>query len=463
MKTFAVLVLSFLLPLVSLAQDARNTLVPEGASRYHPGPFPDRIVLVVTEAPATSQTVNWRTDVSVSRPSAQIAVAGSGAGLHLEAASLQADTMLTDADNGPAHHHAVTFTGLRPDTLYAYRVRGQDTWSEWFQFRTASEDSRDFSFLYFGDAQNSVKSHFSRVIREANSELPRPALMLHAGDLINQRDGNTDDEWGEWFEAGGFLHAMSPSFPVTGNHEFPEVEINGEERYVMGPHWAAQFRVPANGPLGLQETVYFSRYQGVLFVSLDSTRALQDESIAQAQAQWLDQLLAGDDSRWVIISHHHPIFSVSSGRDNALLRELWKPIYDRHGVDMVLQGHDHTYGRGANLAEGTNLLDNLEGPVYVVSVAGPKQYIVSDEAREQMARVGEDVQLYQIIHVRDERLIFESRTANGALYDAFDLVRQADGSKTLINRGPEPANESLCQNPARPRPTRCWEGTELVD
>src|SRR5690606_37426213 len=112
---------------------------------------------------------------------------------------------------------------------YAYRVRGGNTWSEWFQFRTAGGDFAPISFLYFGDAQNSIKSHFSRVIREAWRELPGAKLMLHAGDLVNTREGIHDDEWGEWFEAGGFLHAMVASLPVAGNHKFlNREEANGE-------------------------------------------------------------------------------------------------------------------------------------------------------------------------------------------------------------------------------------------
>jgi acid phosphatase type 7 len=48
-----------------------------------------------------------------------------------------------------------------------------------------------------------VKSHFSRTLRQAALDRPDARLMVHAGDLVNQRFGNLDDEWGEWFDAGG--------------------------------------------------------------------------------------------------------------------------------------------------------------------------------------------------------------------------------------------------------------------
>jgi len=443
----------------------RNTLLPKDHVRYAATTFPDRIILVLTDTPATTQTVNWRTNHAASEPEAQITKAHAGAGLHLNAVTVTAATRPLVTDNGLAHHHSVTFDNLEPDTLYAYRVRGHGTWSEWLQFRTAAATPAPFSFIYFGDAQNSVKSHFSRVIREAFAEAPRAALMLHAGDLVNLRDGIHDDEWGEWFEAGGFLHAMLPSLPVAGNHEYvyhpdpdnPDAEPSRE----LSPHWPRQFSVPANGPAGLEETVYYVDYQGVLFVALDSMLAIDDESLAIRQAEWLDALLAGHPRRWTIVSHHHPMFSVSLGRDNPSLREHWKPVYDRHGVDLVLQGHDHTYGRN-NLAEGTQVTDADTGTTYVVSVAGPKMYLVSDTAKAEMDRTGEDVQLFQIIHVEADRLSYESRTAVGDVYDAFQIVRDSSGRRQFVDLRPLEMPESVCGNPDRPRPTRCWEGTELV-
>lgn len=446
------------------AHEARNTLVVPGQQQYAPGSAPDRIGLVATADPATSQTVTWRTNAGVVDTIAEIALAAPTPGLHLAARPVTGRAIGLRTDNGLAHHHAITFEGLEPDTLYAYRVRGQGTWSEWFQFRTAAEGFRPFSFFYFGDAQNSIRSHFSRVIREAFMEQSRPALLLHAGDLVNSREGNHDDEWGEWFHAGGFLHGMVPNIPVAGNHEFLTIEReDGEEHRELSPAWEAHFKVPANGPPELRRTVYYVEHQGVLFVALDSMHALQDERLAIVQAQWLDEILSRSRHRWVVVSHHHPIHSVSRGRDNPRLRQHWLPVYQRHGVDLVLQGHDHTYGRGANVPAGTTTVDGEVGTVYVVSVAGPKMYLVSEQARSSMDRVGEELQLYQVIHVEADRLHYTSRTVTGEIYDAFELVRQADGSKRLLESSPGSVPEWRCGNPQPPRPDRCWNGTELVN
>jgi len=443
---------------------AQNTLVPEGVTRYAPTIFPDRIVLTWTGNPATSQAVSWRTDPSVERPAAEISEAYDTPGLHLTARQVQARTTPVERENGLAHHHQVEFTGLRPNTLYAYRVQGGGTWSEWFQFRTAEVEPAPFSFLYFGDAQNAVKSHFSRTIRAAYQDLPMARFMVHAGDLVDQRQGNFDDEWGEWFDAGGWLHAMVPNIPTPGNHEYLYLTPEGESR-VLTPSWNAQFNLPKHGPAGHEGAVYHVDYQGVRIISLDSYAALENEGSAQAQARWLEGVLRNNPNRWTIVTHHHPMFSVSLGRDNPPLREHWKPLYDRYGVDLVLQGHDHTYGRQHdNVPEGTSAFEGETGTMYVVSVAGPKMYLVSEESSRSMTRTAEDTQLYQLIHVDEDRLRYEAFTVSGALYDAFDLVRLEHGGNGLVDRGVEGGPLRRCGRPEIPgyREDRCWEGTDFV-
>jgi 3',5'-cyclic AMP phosphodiesterase CpdA len=178
---------------------------------------------------------------------------------------------------------------------------------------------------------------------------------------------------------------------------------------------------------------------------------------------WLDEVLTREKARWVIISHHHPLFSVAAGRDNPALRQHWLPVYERHGVDLVLQGHDHAYGRGHNVAEGKSVATRDGGPVFVVSVAGPKQYIADERARAGLKVVGEDMQLYQVIRVDGDRLTYRSRTVTGRVYDAFDILQRPDGSKRFIEDVSMTVKDSRCQNPDRPRPTRCWQGDELTD
>jgi 3',5'-cyclic AMP phosphodiesterase CpdA len=322
----------------------------------------------------------------------------------------------------------VTVTGLLPDTLYAYRVGDGTRWTEWFQFRTASKSAVPFSFLYVGDAQNDILSLWSRVIRQGYKSAPDMRFIIHAGDLVN--DANTDGQWGEWFRAGGFIHAMVPSVPLPGNHEYrartAEQTARGESE--LSIFWRPQFTLPTNGVKGQEETNYWFDYQGARFVVLNSNR---DRA---AQATWLRNVLRDNPHPWTIATFHHPIFSAARERDNAELRALWKPVLDSAGVDLVLQGHDHTYARGRtpalgrNVATGVNARDAGTGTVYVVSVSGAKMYDASKDGWGTLGatldRKAENTQLYQVIRISGDTLRYQARTATGALYDAFDLIRR---------------------------------------
>lgn len=409
------------------------------ADTYRPSLTPDRIVLTWTDDPAVTQAVSWRTSVEVRQGVAEIAVAGPGPDFVKSAKRIEAASTALMTDLSTAHFHTAKFEGLKPKTKYAYRVGDGVNWSEWFQFTTASDKPEPFSFIYFGDAQNDVRSMWSRVIREAYRDAPRASFFLHAGDLINRAE--SDGEWGQWFAAGKWLNAMVPSIAVPGNHE--QASSDGKRR--LSHHWRPTFAFPENGPKGLEETCYTLVYQGVRIVALDSNRMHAE------QAVWLEELLTENQCPWVVCTFHHPVFSTGRGRDNAKQRGLWKPIFDKHRVDLVLQGHDHTYGRtgldtpqvGAdgklldlkNRATGVNKRDSKTGTVYVVSVSGPKMY--SLQPHPFMKRQAENTQLYQIIHVDGDQLRYEARTAVGEVYDAFALKKQQGDINQIIEQVPD--------------------------
>jgi 3',5'-cyclic AMP phosphodiesterase CpdA len=387
---------------------------------HRPTSVPDRIILTWEDDPATTQSVTWRTDTQVTAGVAQIAEAEAGPLFVRKAKTVPAETTPFTSDLGPAHYHTARFTGLQPSTRYVYRVGDGVNWSEWIHFLTASTEPEPFSFVYFGDAQNDLKSMWSRVIREAYSDAPKARFIIHAGDLINT--STRDGEWGEWHGAGGWVNAMVPSIPTPGNHEYGRGP-DGQRR--LAPHWRPQFALPRNGPPGLEETVYSIDYQGVRIISLNSNERQQD------QVAWLEEQLRENPNRWTVVTFHHPVFSTARGRDNKALREAWMPVFDRYRVDLVLNGHDHGYGR-SNLNTGLNFRENKSGTVYVVSVSGPKMYNV--EKAPWMERAAEDTQLYQVVSVNGGRLKYEARTATGELYDAFDL-RKIDGqANRLIER-----------------------------
>ncbi|MCB9892329.1 MAG: metallophosphoesterase family protein [Planctomycetes bacterium] len=394
---------------------------------YRPSAVPDRIVLTVTERPATSVAVTWRTDAATIQGFLEIAIAEDGPGFPAHAVSVTAETTLLEVGPEAAAYHSVVFENLQPSTKYAYRVGSGEHWSEWSHTTTASERAGDpLTFVYFGDSQNSLKSHWSRVVREAFQDAPRAAFFLHAGDLVNV--GESDDEWGEWFYASGFIQRTIPVIATPGNHEYRRAKKT--DPYTLTRFWRPTFTFPENGPEGLDETAYVIDYQGVRIVSLNSNEQLE------RQAQWLETTLTHDPQRWNVLTFHHPVYSAAKGRDNAKLRAMWQPVFERCGVDLVLTGHDHSYARtglvtgDTNVAEGLSHKDHASGIVYVVSVSGPKQYGI--EPMPMMQRMAQNTQLYQIIRIQEDTLHYQARTATGKLYDAFLLRKRAGRPNEIV-------------------------------
>jgi hypothetical protein len=81
--------------------------------RLHaPTAMPDRILLSWKEDPAHTQAITWRTDTSVHRAYAELALAADGPLFVVDAKRFPATTTPHKGDLGPAHYHAVNLTGL---------------------------------------------------------------------------------------------------------------------------------------------------------------------------------------------------------------------------------------------------------------------------------------------------------------------------------------------------------------
>jgi len=430
-----------------------NTQVPMGQLHYLPGPQPDRIVVSPAADAASGFAVAWRTDASVQAPLLELALEGDSpafaAGRQLRAASMPIQT-----ETGAAHYHQVQVAGLQADTAYLYRVQGNGRWSSWNRIRTAAAADAPLTLLYFGDTQNKNLSHVSRVLRQAWRSAPDAGLALFAGDLVSGGDGQDDIEWGEWHQAASWLLEGVMTAPAAGNHEYADLHPDTpQETKVLAPHWPASFALPGNGAPILPHTTYWFDHQGVRVVVLDGTSALEHDTGA-AQARWLDQVLAGNTRPWSIVVVHQPLYALRAGRDNAALIEHIGPVLRRHQVDLVLQGHDHAYGR--------RLLDDEGGhsPVLVSSVAGAKQYRLSEQARASMDPVAEDTQLYQVLRISPAQLEYTAYTASGRVYDAFHIQRDGHGGKQQVEQLQgriAPRDCSHRRATAKGRQDRCWE------
>lgn len=387
---------------------------------------PERIFLTLTVEPATSQAVSWRTKPTTNMLQAAIIRAPGGPIDEKAATTLPATVeRITYGGEQPMFHAAIEFKDLHPSTLYAYRVGDGKTWSEWNQFRTADEKPAPFRFLYIGDLQSGIMAHGSRLLRTAALTAPDARFIVHAGDLVT--DPLNDQLWHEWYAAAGWIYRTIPSFPTPGNHDLGNKATDKT--------WRPQFALPRNGPSGQEELSFYTDYQGVRLVSLNGN-AYDDP----AQLKWLETALSVGPGMWKIIVTHQPLYSTGQNRDSTRRRELLMPLFDKHGVDLVLQGHDHTYGRTPKIRASHIVRPGEPGVVYAASVSGAKMYKLNPANRSFMARLAANLQLFQVVAVSRDSLSYRAYTADSALFDSFELRRSRSKRTKLIDHAPKDAN-----------------------
>lgn len=364
---------------------------------------PSRITLTwATNDPATSITVSWLAPPQTPDSVLQIRPASADPTAYDKPTIVPAtNTGSVDVGEGVTRtFYRAMAGGLTPATRYSYRVGRDGAWSNWTDFTTLSDSPEEpLTFLYLGDAQAGHESLWARLVNEAVRQTPDARFVVHSGDLVNR--ASSDPQWYSMTRAADWLHSVMPVLAAPGNHEYSRGKVS--------PFWPLQFDFPDNGLGELRETNYFVDVQGVRLICLDSN------VMKEQQAQWLKGVLADDTSRWKVVFFHHPLRSTARGRDNSSTRDAFEKVLSQ-GADLVLTGHDHTYGRR---------FDPDSGMVSVTSVSGAKMYPLGRDAMNEMDVVGENVQLYQVIRIEGDTLRFESRTALGTMFDSFTLTKES--------------------------------------
>ena len=268
------------------------------------------------------------------------------------------------------YHHG-HLSGLQPGTTYHYRVRHDGGASEDATFRTAPAGPVPFTFTAFGDQGVSAGAQAitARVAAVA------PAFHIHAGDLCyanNRGLGqpaqlNMPDNavWDVWLSQMTTVATSAPWMTAIGNHEM-------EGGY--GPQgydgYLARFSLPDGGPV---PGVYVFRYGNVAVVSLDANDVSYEIPAnlgytGSTQDAWLRSTLAalradpGVD--FIVAQFHHCAYCSNAvhGSEGGV-RDRWLAAFDEFAVDLVVNGHNHSYERTHSVRAGAVTGDAPNGAV----------------------------------------------------------------------------------------------------
>jgi hypothetical protein len=391
------------------------------------GPLPDQVAIAFGGDAATSLSWTWRTSPEIRETFLRLAPCVDGRiepesarhtlTLRGESEEIFCDGLLNDPT---IRRHHVVAQGLKPETTYVYsagdgRASG---WTPWRTVRTGPVRSAGFGFLYMGDAQCGLEG-WGQLLRMARAHHPDAAFLLMAGDLVDR--GNERTNWDHFFLRARDVFDALPMMPAAGNHEY----LDGGPRLFRG-----FFELPQNGPPGIaSDLVYAFEYGDAFFAILDSELALSDPGAARVQAAWLDARLANTPASWKFVMFHHPVYASHESRQQPALREAWVPVFDKHHVDIVFQGHDHAYLRTYPLRGGQRVQSARDGTTYVVSVSGNKFYGQNHRpyAETRLANTS----TYQTIDIRSGRLSYRAFDATSREVDGFEIEKSVATARRI--------------------------------
>ena len=387
---------------------------------------PSRILLTPTADPATSQRISWTMPARTKGQRVAYRVPGAPA-QRVRATRGPATSVKFSGSAQP--RYSATLSGLTPGTAYEYRIVTPRGSSKWLSFTTASASPSPLTMIGLGDTQVDNRGVPRATLRRALAEAPAAQLVLQAGDVVNRPYKGS--QWADLFTAMGSAARTRNWVVSIGNHEQCVLVLkcrdNGAEAFRSYFDW------PDNGFPQQGETWFHVDYQGVRIVVLDSFGGRMAE-----QAAFLDKALAENPTRWSIVLMHAAPFGSRPERTNPPeVRDLWLPIIEQRNVDLVLSGHDHSYARGSR---------KPNGPVFAVSVSGPKYYDVTDTdwslngaTRTVWAAA---TSTYQVITVAGDTLTYKAVVTDrgkgstspfgpGGVLDQFTIVKGLKGEKVV--------------------------------
>ncbi|MCX5531128.1 metallophosphoesterase family protein [Streptomyces sp. NBC_00006] len=250
---------------------------------------------------------------------------------------------------------------LRPGTTYYYGV-GHDGFDPadaerlgtLGTFRTAPAAPESFVFTAFGDQGVSYDALANdQVILGQN-----PSFHLHAGDICyadssgHGKESDTYDArvWDQFLAQTETVAKSVPWMVTAGNHDM-------EAWYSPNGYGgqSARWSLPDNGPdPDRAPGVYSFTYGGVGVVALDANDVSYEIPANKGyldgkQTAWLDkrlgELRARDDIEFVVVFFHHCAYSTSTHASDGGVRDAWVPLFTKHQVDLVINGHNHVYER----------------------------------------------------------------------------------------------------------------------
>jgi hypothetical protein len=215
-----------------------------------------------------------------------------------------------------------------------------------------------FSFVVNADMANHVgpgefdTPQYFRGMLETIAQLPDIQFMISVGDTTP----SASTRW----TIDRYLGSDFLWFPVIGNHELDQVDLNYLRSYDYDPNGDAPPNIVNHGPPGCENTTFSFDYENTHFVILNEYCDLDNETrtdgaIVDALYDWLAQDLQVNTLPHILVYGHEPAFPEPDAELGIVRHEedsldkypvtrdrFWALLKEDH-VAAYFVGHTHSY------------------------------------------------------------------------------------------------------------------------
>ena len=219
-------------------------------------------------------------------------------------------------------------------------------------------------------------------------------LVLMTGDNLygRERPGDYEEKFSipykPLIDAGVKFYASLGNHDDDGQTQYKLFNMNGSKYYSFKPK------------------------NGVRFFALDSNY------VDEKQLDWLAKELAASGSDWKIAFFHHPLYSSGETHGSAdVQRGLLEPLFLKHGVDVVITGHEHFYER----------IKPQKGVTYFI-VGSSAKLREGDLRKSALTASGNDSDYaFMLVEIDGEDMYFQAISDKAATLDSGH-IRRAEGA-----------------------------------
>lgn len=366
------------------------------------------LILTWQRDPSTTMTIDWHETSPLERPVLLHRRKGAAEWM----SSVPAASEFPHAPGRMVYR--IELTGLEPDADYEFRPAGRELP---YHFRTMPKRlTRALRVVVGGDT---APAGIFEKINGVAAAL-RPDFILWGGDY-SYSNGQAAEIKKEilWHEnirdhLIGADRRVIPVIAAVGNHE-----VNSS----VAPYYEANFAFPAEETYGVLD---FGDYLSVWV--LDTNHVAR---VAGKQTAWFAGSLAErakDPGRVLIPVYHVPAYpSVRKDEGTTLeIRKHWVPLFEKGGVSMVFEHHDHAYKRTHPLLGGKVQDSSAKGVTYL----GDGAWGASIRKVRPPTDVPHIAKSRSVNHLfffeigPDGPLRFQALDLTGEVFDRFELSRR---------------------------------------